>query len=129
MRGMLVLLLCSGAALAEGPPPEYFTGTYERVGRNADSPPGLINDVVRLSPAPGGVALSECGAGPQEPLSLVLSFDRSGETPNLLVGTEGPFGLWCVHGNAGDNYPFLSCTSDMGARFLLWPEPDAPCAP
>ncbi len=129
MRAVALLLLTGGVALAEGPPPEYFTGTYERVGRDGAAVPGLLNDVVRLDPVDGGLALTVCGDGPQEGPPLVLAFDETGDVTNLLQGKDGPFELWCLYANDGDNYPLLTCTSDGGARFLLWPEPDRPCAP
>jgi hypothetical protein len=129
MRTLAALLLSAGAALAEGPPPEYFTGTYQRIGRDGASPPGLLNDPVRLDPAGEGLALRECADPVGEPVSpLLLEFDRTGEVPNLLIGEQGPFQVWCLHQNNGDNYPLLTCGSDGGARFTLWPEPDLPCA-
>ncbi len=129
MRAVALLLLTAGAALAEGPPPEYFTGTYERVGRDAAAPPGLLNDVVRLDPVQGGLALTVCGDGPAKGPPPVLAFDAVGDVQNLLHGRDAASDLWCLYGNNGDNYPLLTCTSESGARFLLWPEPDRPCAP
>ena len=128
MRWAAALLLGAGVAGAEVPPPEYFTGVYERVGRDGAVPPGLLNDLVRLDPVDGGLLMRVCGAGPSESL-LVLRFDEVGDVSNLLTGREGPFQLWCLYGNDGDNYPLLTCTSDGGARFLMWPEPGRDCAP
>ena len=129
LAALLLLSFAAGAGLAEAPPAEYFTGVYERVGRDGAVPPGLLNDVVRIDPAPGGLAVSACGAAAGAPLYL-LRFDSFGDVQNLLVsqGDEGA-ALWCLYGNDGDNYPLLTCASDGpgGAKFLLWPEPDAPC--
>lgn len=124
------MLLGTDAASAEGPTPEYFRGVFERVGRTADSPPALMNDFIRLDPTPdGALALRSCDGGPGETDDpLILDFDRLGEVPTLLVGRNGPFELWCQYFNDYDNYPVLTCGSDMGARFTLWAAPDAPCA-
>ncbi len=128
MRGLAVLALCAGAAQAEGPPADYFTGVYQRVGRDSATPPGLVNDVVRLDPAPGGLALTVCGAGSGQ-TPFILAFDQIGDVTNLLWGGEGEDELWCLYGNNGDNYPLLTCSSTNESRVTLWPEPDTPCAP
>jgi hypothetical protein len=116
--------------MAEPPSPEYFTGTFERVGRTADVPAHLMNDVVRLDPLPDGtgVMLTRCLTTGPEP-GLALRYDLFGEVPNLLTGKEGPFEVWCQYFNDYGNYPVLICGSDAGARFTLIAQPDAPaCA-
>lgn len=128
MTRAAALALClavAGAAGADTPSPEYFAGTYERVGRSGEAPPALLNDLVRIDPTPGGaLALRSCGTGPKEPGGLlILDFDRMGEVPTLLVARNGPFELWCQYFNDHDNYPVLTCGSDMGARFTLWAAP------
>jgi hypothetical protein len=123
----LLILLASVLALpvaAREPPPEYFTGPYQRVGRTGGDSPELLNDRVRLDPLPDGqgVALRRCQGGgtavPAEP-PLELRPDPEGEVPNILQGKEGPFALWCQYFNDYGNYPVLVCASDMGAAFTL----------
>jgi len=118
-----------GAARAEGPPPGYFTGVYERVGRDSATPPGLLNERVRIDPVKGGLAVTSCQAG-AKPL-FVLTFQELGDVKNLLVARPDQPGvdLWCLYGNNGDNYPLLTCASGSGSgtKFMLWPAPDVPC--
>ena len=127
--GLAAAAVAPGPVRAEGPPPEYFTGVYERVGRDDAAPPGLLNDRVRIDPVEGGLAVSACKTG-GEPL-FVLEFQAFGDVTNLLVSRPGRPGpdLWCLYGNNGDNYPLLTCASGdgTGTRFTLWPAPDAPC--
>jgi hypothetical protein len=122
VRGLAALLLTAGAALAEAPPPEYFTGVYERIGRDGSG--RMVNDVVRIDPGEGGLVLRVCGAGAGQ-VPERLAFDTFGDVQNLLTGD----GLWCLFSNNGDNYPLLNCAGDGAARATLWPEPDLPCAP
>ena len=74
-----------------------------------------------------GVALTRCDS-PAE-AALALRFDRFGDVPNLLSGTDGPFEVWCQHFNDAGNYPILVCGSDMGALFTLVARPDSPDCP
>ncbi len=122
MKVMAALLLTAGGALAEAPPPEYFTGVYERIGRDGSG--RLVNDVVRIDPGEGGLALRVCGAGAGQVPEL-LAFDTFGDVQNLLVSDR----LWCLFSNNGDNYPLLNCAGTGAERATLWPEPDQPCAP
>lgn len=126
---LLLLLLCASPAVAEQtrPDPSYFTGVYERVGRNAASPPGLINDLVRITPAATGwgFVMQDC-AVPADP-GAALDMRPSGydEVPNIVEGKDGPFQVWCQYFNDHSNYPILTCASDMGARYTLWAVTDA----
>lgn len=126
---LLAVMPGAGAAMAEGPPADYFAGVYERVGRDGAAPPSLLNDLVRMDPVPGGLAVTVCDAGPDAPPLMVLGFEAVGDVTNLLADrrrtVEDP--VWCLYGNNGDNYPLLTCSADSGAKFLLWPQPDAPC--
>ncbi|NGM46832.1 hypothetical protein G5B31_14945 [Rhodobacter sp. SGA-6-6] len=123
MRAALVLTLCAGAAGAEGrPDPSFFTGIYERVGRDGTDPPGLLDDLLRIQPTVQGWGLlvTRCD-GPGElswPLELrPSSYD---EVPNILVAGGGPPDLWCQYFTDHSNYPILTCEAASGARFTLW---------
>lgn len=119
MRALTALLLCAGTAAAEPPPPEYFAGTFERIGRTGDSPPRLVNDLVRITPdGTGGLRLAPC-AGDAAPISL--RFDRFGDVTNLLSTPEGQPWLGCQFFNDMDNYPILACHGGDGSRLTLWP--------
>ena len=130
MRFVLALLLSAGAAMAQTPPADYFTGVYERIGRDDATPPGVVNDLVRLSPAKAGLALSVCGEAADTP-PVLLVFDRFGDVGNLLSTPEGADWLGCQYFNDMDNYPMLNCHDGKGGRFTLWPvnERAADCAP
>ncbi|MCB6177443.1 hypothetical protein LHP98_04775 [Rhodobacter sp. Har01] len=129
LAAALALASGAGAAMAEGTPPEYFTGVYERVGRDGATPPGLLNDLVRMNPVPGGLAVTPCAEG-AEPL-FVLGFETFGDIQNLLVARQSMtvVDLWCLYGNNGANYPLLTCASGIsgGTKFMLWPKPEATC--
>lgn len=143
MRGLLLALLLTTPAYAEGvlqegpadaPPPEFFTGVFERVGRDASDPPGLINDLLRITPtAEGwGLSLRPCDAVEGQDWPLELRHTSFGEVPNILEGKQGETGLWCQYFTDHSNYPVLTCASDQGARFTLWAVTDAreaACAP
>ncbi len=105
-------------ALAETPPPDYFTGVYERIGRTGGTNPGLLNDLWRIDPAPNGsFRLSSCTANSPEP-AFDLRFTRLGDLENLLEGgTDG--GLWCQFFNDGGNYPLLFCGAEDGRAFQM----------
>ena len=107
MRWVLALVLCAGAARAEVPPPEYFAGVSERVGRSGDAPPVLLNDLVRIVPeGKDALAVTPCEG---EEMPLILNFDRFGEVSNLLSTPEGQDWLGCQFFNDMDNYPILNC--------------------
>ena len=118
------LLFCAPMAAAEDgvPDPSYFTGVYERVGRDAEDPPGLINDHLRITPANDGwgLVVSGCDGGPQEGWPIELRRSGMDEVPNIVEGRDGPFAFWCQYFNDHSNYPVLTCASEMGARFTLW---------
>ncbi len=119
MRLALALVLCAGAAGAEGPPPEYFAGVFERVGRSGDVPPVLLNDLVRIAPeGQEGLRVMPC-AGDDPP--LILTFDRFGEVSNLLSTPEGQDWLGCQFFNDMDNYPILNCHGGDGSLVTFWP--------
>jgi hypothetical protein len=114
------------------PPPDYFTGVYERVGRDGATPPGLVNDFVRLAPDDlGGLMLWTCGPGRQaEPIhTTTLRFDRFGDVANLLSTPEGDTWIGCQFFNTMDNYAALLCEEGTGGRFTLWPADDPAICP
>lgn len=125
MRALpLLLALAATAAGAEDryPDTSFFTGVYERVGRDAQSPPGLIDDLLRIEPAAEGWGLrvSRCAALDEPGWPLDLRHSGYDEVPNILEGRDGPFGLWCQYFTDHSNYPILTCGSETGARFTLW---------
>ncbi len=105
----LVLAVTMAApAQAEPPPPEYFTGVYERIGRSGGEDPTLLNDLWRIDPSGSELRLTPCrGKAP----ARLLRFDRFGDLDNLL---SGPDGLWCQFFNDGGNYALLSCGAEDG---------------
>lgn len=124
MRAALVLALCAGAAGAEGlPPPDYFAGLYQRVGRSGEADPVPVDDLVRLIPAPDGkgLILRPCAAGEGE---IALRQDRFGDVSNLLSTPEGQDWLGCQYFNDMDNYPILNCQDGEGGLLTLWPAND-----
>lgn len=132
----LLLAVTAQQAMAEDnrPDPSYFTGVYERVGRDAQTPPGLIDDLLRIDPTADGwgIVIRPCDGGPAEGGPLELRPSGYDEVPNILEGKDGPFGLWCQYFNDHSNYPVLTCVSEMGARFTLWAVTDdraTACAP
>ena len=125
MRLLLPLACMATAAGAEGylPPPDYFTGIYQRVGRSGGESPALIDDLVRLIPAPGGegLILRPCTAGGKE---IALRPDRFGDVSNLLSTPAGQDWLGCQYFNDIDNYPILNCHDGEGGLITLWPAND-----
>lgn len=124
LAGLALALAGAAPAGAEPPPPDYFTGVYERVGRSGGAAPQLLNDLWRLDPAPeGGLRLSPCTGPAQSPslaqspnLPQTLSFTRFGDLDNLL---QSDAGLWCQFFNDGGNYALLSCGAEDGSAFQL----------
>lgn len=124
-RAAALLAALAGPAPAE-PPPEYFAGVFERVGRSGDDPPVLFRDHVRLVPEgrdrlrmlPCDAATAAAGLKPD---GLPLVRDRSGEVANLLSTPEGMPWFGCQHFNDMDNYPILACHGDDGSLVTLWP--------
>lgn len=123
-RAPLLLALAATAAGAEDryPDTSFFTGVYERVGRDEQSPPGLIDDLLRIEPAAEGwgLRISRCAALDEPGWPLDLRHSEYDEVPNILEGRDGSFGLWCQYFTDHSNYPILTCGSEMGARFTLW---------
>ncbi len=130
-RGALLaaLLVAAGAGGAGAElPPQAFTGLYERVGRSGGGvEPALIDDLVRLAPDPagGGLLMSVCqpeGAPGRAPLRL--TFQEFGAASNLLLADEAGQALFCRFFSDAGTAPILTCQTDAGARYTLWPAPD-----
>lgn len=96
------------------PGPEYFAGTYERVGRDAAA--GLLNDLVRIDPAGTGLKVTACTGD-----AMDLTFGPAFEVENMMTGIQGADQLTCMFFNNGYNYPIISCRSEGGAAITLWP--------
>ncbi len=111
-------ILSTAPALADRPVIDYFTGLYERIGRDAEGK--LLQGFVRLDVEGATLQLSQCPSSGLAP-PLTLAYDDTFETPNFLSGREGPFQLACQYFNDSQNYPILNCRSDGGAVFTLWP--------
>jgi hypothetical protein len=95
------------------PGAEWFRGVYERVGRDAA---GLLDDRVHLVPEGGNLLLTACGV-PDTP----LGFDPYGLRENGMVSGTGTAALSCLFHNDGFNRPVITCRSEEGTRFTLWP--------
>lgn len=121
-------LTCGAMAQAETirPDTSFFTGVYERVGRSGAEAPALIDDLVRIAPVKGIWALDvvPCATGADHDAPIRLNPSGYDEVPNLVVGKAGSFGLWCQYFTDHSNYPILTCQSETGARFTLWPITD-----
>lgn len=121
-------LTCGAMAQAETirPDTSFFTGVYERVGRSGAEVPALIDDLVRITPVDGTWALDvfPCATVADQDAPIRLNPLDFGEVPNILEGQAGPSGLWCQYFTDHSNYPILTCQSEMGARFTLWPITD-----
>ncbi len=128
LRACLALAVLTGPALAkEDIWAEAFVGTYERVGRDAATPPGLVDDKVFIAAEGDGLSLRQCGAGlAQTPVQF--EFVQLGDITNLLHAAAGPSEMWCLYHNNGDNMLILTCTTPEGARLTYWPKLDQPCA-
>jgi hypothetical protein len=120
---LLALLFAAPAVAGPGVPgPDYFTGTYDRVGRDAAAVPGLVDDHLRIAPdGPNGLRLTGCGGEVGR-----LVFAPFSEIENLMEGVIDAKPVWCLFHNNGDNYPILTCSGDPanGLRLTLWPADD-----
>jgi hypothetical protein len=118
---LTLAMLLPGPVLADRPSLEYFTGLYERVGRDAAGK--LLNDFVRLDASGDSLAMTICPTTPSELTGpFTLRYSDASEVENFVSGKEGPFELWCQYFNDSQNYPILNCSSDGGALFTLWPQ-------
>ena len=115
----LLMIALVGQALAKvgTPGPAWFTGTYERVGRDGSG--ALLNDEVGLAPLGDGLQIMACGGQ-----DSVLSFGPAFEIVNLLSGSRGQVPMDCLFHTDGHSRPILTCRAKDGASFTLWPLPN-----
>jgi hypothetical protein len=112
----LVLTAFCGQAMAKPGTPgaEWFTGSYDRVGRDAAGE--LLNDQVSIAPYGDGLQIAACSGR-----DSVLSFGPVFEIVNLLSGNRGQAQIACLFHNNGYARPILTCQTEDGAAFTLWP--------
>lgn len=113
---MIGLCLIAGVAGAKPgtPGPAYFSGIYDRVGRDAGG--SLQNDQMQIEPAGQGVHLIACTKE-----MVQMNFGPAFEIVNLMTGTQGADEVDCLFHNNGYGRPILTCRSQGGAAFTLWP--------
>lgn len=116
VRLAVILAGLAGAATAGPgvPGPDWFTGVYERVGRDAGQ--AALDDRVRLAPEGVDLRMTAC-TGPD----LRIHFDPYGLRENALVAGQGAAALSCLFHNDGYSRPVITCRSEQGQRFTLWP--------
>lgn len=112
--GAICLLATPVLAKPGTPGPAYFSGIYERVGRDAGGV--LQNDLMQIAPAGNGVTLRACTGD-----AVAMSFGPAFEIVNLMTGAQGADAYDCLFHNNGYNRPILTCRSQAGAAFTLWP--------
>ena len=107
----------------EGPPPGYFAGTYEVIGREPGAAGRPLSDWLQIQARDGQMVLHACRAG-----NGGLTFNtstREGAAP--LVGSLGDWMLRCHYTNDGNNYPRLTCYAvhegmdAVPGLLALWP--------
>ncbi len=131
-----VVILAAGAAVAKPgtPGPGYFEGSYEWVGRDAQT--RLQSGPAQIIAQGQGVVIRSCMGK-----NVDLSFGPAFEVVNLMTGAlagenqagenqvgENQVGdkIECLFHNNGYNRPILTCRSNGGAAFTLWPAHAAP---
>ena len=128
-----MMVLAAGAVWAKPgtPGPDYFAGQYDYVGRSAGDAPQLTQGAAQIMAQGRDVVIRRCAAP-----DLVMSFGPAFEIVNLMTGQQVGAGaqgdvVECLFHNNGNNRPILTCTSQAGAAFTLWPlgagAPPPPC--
>lgn len=112
-------LFATGPAVAQVSPADFFTGLYERVGRDDSGAP--INDLVRLDPVGEGFQLLLCPIADGAPPLIALEFAQAFESDNFLAGPSEAPALYCQFNMDPQNYAILNCSNTTGALFTLWP--------
>lgn len=97
------------------PGPDYFIGSYEMVGRSSGAPM-LQNGAAQIAAQGQGVIIRSCHAP-----DLSMAFGPAFEIVNLMTGGTNGEKVECLFHNNGYNRPILTCRSDAGAAFTLWP--------
>ena len=106
----------AGAAKTGTPGPGYFAGSYQMVGRTAGQVPALQNAPARITAQGRDVVIKTCAAP-----DIVMGFGPAFEVVNLMTGDQAGDVVECLFHNNGNNRPILTCRSDAGAAFTLWP--------
>lgn len=113
-------LIAASAALVNAktgtPGPIYFAGSYQIVGRTAGAAPALQNSLALIVPQGREVVIKTCSAP-----DVVMGFGPAFEVVNLMTGDQAGDVVECLFHNNGYNRPILTCRSDAGAAFTLWP--------
>ena len=114
--GAIFFLMLAGAALAKPgtPGPAYFSGIYERIGRDASG--AMLNDLMQIQPAGNSVDLTACTG-----VVVQMNFGPAFEIVNLMTGSQGADAYDCLFHNNGYGRPILTCRSAAGSAFTLWP--------
>ena len=113
----------AGAAKTGTPGPGYFAGSYQMVGRTAGQVPALQNAPASITAQGRDVVIKTCTAP-----DIVMSFGPAFEVVNLMTGSQAGDVVECLFHNNGYNRPILTCRSDAGAAFTLWPVQSADLA-
>jgi hypothetical protein len=116
LAAVLAVLAGSSWAKTGTPGPHYFEGVYDRVGRSGGQEPVLLNDRVTITPVGQSVAIRAC-TGPE----TLMDFGPAFEIEYLMTGSSGTVGVECLFHNNGYNRPILTCQSQDGAAWTLWP--------
>lgn len=122
-RCVVLMGLAAGAVWAKTgtPGPAYFAGQYDYVGRSAGDAPQLAHGAAQIIAQGQNVVIRRCAAP-----DVVMSFGPAFEIVNLMTGRQLGAGaqgdvIECLFHNNGSNRPILTCTSQAGAAFTLWP--------
>ena len=98
------------------PGPDYFSGNYQIVGRTAGLAPVLQNTPASIIAQGRDVVIKTCTAP-----DVVMSFGPAFEVVNFMTGSQAGDVVECLFHNNGYNRPILTCRSEAGAAFTLWP--------
>ena len=124
---IIFALIAASAAPSFGktgtPGPGYFAGSYQIVGRSAGQLPVLQNALASIIAQGSGVVIKTCTAP-----DVVMSFGPAFEVVNLMTGDQAGDVVECLFHINGYNRPILTCRSDAGAAFTLWPVQSADLA-
>ena len=94
----------------------WFAGTYDRVGHDGADPPVRLRDTVTLTFGDDRIDMTDCDGR-----RMQLIHDPSFDYADHLVGYLDGAPLDCQFRNDGAGRPVLTCASESGAAFTLWP--------
>lgn len=113
--GVGLLLAAPLWAKTGTPGPVYFIGSYDLAGRGSDGARPLSGRA-QIQVLGQGVMIRHCGLP-----DVSLGFGPAFEVVNLMSGSMGAEWVECLFHNNGYNRPILTCRSQGGAAFTLWP--------